>query len=46
MIEHEGRSLTLAEWAREIGVPYGLLSHRYQRGERGAKLLGPRRLTR
>lgn len=45
-IKHNGKRLTLAEWARELNVPYQLLMNRWVKGKRGAELLAPRQQTR
>jgi hypothetical protein len=41
-VRFNGKRQTLAEWARELEVPYQLLMNRWVRGERGAVLLRPR----
>jgi hypothetical protein len=39
VIEFNGKALTLADWAREIGVNHWTLRDRYRRGDRGERLL-------
>jgi hypothetical protein len=41
LVEHNGMSLTLSQWADRLGVKYGLLSSRWKKGLRGAELLAP-----
>ena len=41
-VRFKGKRQTLAEWAREIELPYRLLMNRWVKGERGAVLLRPR----
>lgn len=42
-VKHKGKTLNLKQWADELSMPYQLLVNRYVKGERGAKLLEPRR---
>lgn len=46
VIEYNGETHILAEWARIIGVKYHTLLKRYSTGKRGAELLCPGRLGR
>jgi hypothetical protein len=39
IVSYEGRSQTLTEWARELGINHQTLSARYIRGDRGDRLL-------
>lgn len=39
--EYEGKTLSLPEWAEQIGVKYQTLWHRYKIGKRGTDLLDP-----
>lgn len=42
MIQHNGKTLALSEWARELQIPYPVLRMRYRRGVTDpAKLLRP-----
>lgn len=41
MVEHNGETISLRELARMSGIAYSTLQGRYDRGDRGAKLLGP-----
>lgn len=45
LIQHDGLTLTLSEWADKLGVAYGLLMNRWWRGDRGARLLRKRTHT-
>ena len=38
-IEHNGEEHTLTEWAKIVGISYGKMRERYQKGYRGEKLL-------
>lgn len=40
-ITHEGKTLSLSQWARESGLCYETILSRYQRGVRGAELFVP-----
>ena len=40
-MEHNGETISLRELARLSGIAYSTLQGRYDRGDRGAKLLGP-----
>jgi hypothetical protein len=42
-VTSKGKTMTLMQWAEELGVPYMLLIDRYVKGERGDKLVEPRR---
>lgn len=41
VVAHEGRTSTLAEWAREKGLSYNALRFRYAIGERPPRLFRP-----
>ena len=32
VIEHDGKTMTIAEWARHLGLPYHWIKHRHKRG--------------
>jgi hypothetical protein len=38
IVDHDGRSMTLKEWARFLNIPYATLRMRYTRGKRGDDL--------
>ena len=42
-IEYDGRILTTAQWARELGIPYRTLQTRIRRGMRLEKALSARK---
>jgi hypothetical protein len=42
LIEHEGLELTIAEWARHLGLPYHWIKHRYSKGWRPPELFSPK----
>ena len=46
VVEWEGVSRTLAEWADHMKVKYGLLGSRWKKGLRGADLFAPPQYTR
>jgi len=46
VIEHEGKSMTLMEWAEHFGWKYGLLASRWKSGLRGEALFAPPKLVR
>lgn len=41
VVEHNGETISLRELARLSGIAYSTLQGRYDRGDRGKKLLGP-----
>lgn len=43
LVSNNGVTLTLGQWAREMGINYGTLKWRYYQGLRGDKLLVPLR---
>lgn len=43
LVKHKGKTLNLKQWSVELDVPYQLLVNRWVKGERGSKLLEPRR---
>lgn len=45
LVSHEGQTYPLSEWAERLGLNYGTLRSRYQRGERGAELFEPPQQT-
>ncbi|WP_062120308.1 hypothetical protein [Aureimonas sp. AU40] len=44
IVEFNGRSQTLKQWARELGINYRTLHTRYRNGRRGAELLSTTQL--
>jgi hypothetical protein len=46
VVEHEGKSMTLKQWAEHLGWKYGLLGSRWKKGVRGAELFAPPEYTR
>jgi hypothetical protein len=40
VIVHEGRSMTLEQWSREVGIPRKTISNRLDRGRSVAEALG------
>lgn len=41
IIEHDGESLTLAEWSRKLGISYGVIQSRLDRGWPASRALLP-----
>lgn len=42
VVTYQGKTQTIAQWARELKIPYGTLQHRYKATEwRGSKLFQP-----
>lgn len=46
VVEHDGKSMTLKQWAEHLGWKYGLLGSRWKKGVRGAELFAPPEYTR
>jgi hypothetical protein len=39
LIEYNGRTQTLAQWGKELGIKYGTLMYRHRAGKTGSDLL-------
>ena len=44
VIEHDGRKLTVTQWARELGIPASTISRRFHRGHPIDKVLSKQRI--
>ena len=44
VIEHDGRKLTVIQWARELGIPASTISRRFHRGHPIDKVLSKQRI--
>lgn len=45
-VTHEGKTMTLAQWAEHLGYKYGLIGSRWKKGVRGDALFAPPRWNR
>jgi hypothetical protein len=43
IVEHDGKAMTLSQWADHLGLPYVVINSRWKKGEQPPELFEPRR---
>jgi hypothetical protein len=43
IVEHDGKAMTLSQWADHFGLPYVVINSRWKKGEQPPELFEPRR---